>query len=148
MGSGVSGIGKFDKQNKFFGNYRDVSNKYMILEKQVTDNDHFLIFTNNVESIKGNPVLVVDNDKVVYLKDWNIAGANIRDKDGNVSETYAVKLDRNYFKTYTFKNNIGDYSFDQQDTFDSLLSVAKQQERQRNRISPRRIFISNDGMFR
>lgn len=149
MGRGSSGLssasgggGKvFDRHDSFFGANRKVTNKFMELEKQVIDNDHILLFTNNVASIKGNPVLVVNDNQAVYLKDFQIAGATVKDASGNTYNTYAVKVNRQYFKPYTFRSQIGDFSFDKAHDFDSLLNIAKQQQSAGNTVHPRRISV-------
>lgn len=52
---------------KFFGEVKQKSNKYFTFNHYV-DEDNVIIITNNIKYIKSNPVLVVDNNKVVYLK--------------------------------------------------------------------------------
>lgn len=98
---------------------------------RVIDNDNILIVTNNVKywSSKDQYVLVVDNNKVVYLKAWQIAAIKNWDLQLNA---YAVKLNRNYFKAYTLGFEFDDMSFDAEDTFDSLLAVAKEQDQARD----------------
>lgn len=93
--------------------------------KHAIDNDNINLVTNNVQYWKNKDayVLWVDKNKVVYLKAWNVTPIS-NAKYGNA---YAVKLNRNYFKPYnTFETK--DYMFDKEDTFDSLLEVAKQQD--------------------
>lgn len=115
------------KDHDFFfgeGNYRKVTNQYYRF-KRVLSNDDIILVTNNVRMVKGSPVLVVDNNKAVYLKNWQIKPVSNWDEG---IEGYAVKLSRRYFKPYTFQNPLGEYSFDKEDTFDDLLQVAKEQE--------------------
>lgn len=58
---------KVNDLNFFFDkdSWKQKSNKY-VYYKAVQDNDNIIIRTNN---IKGNFVLVVGNNKAVYLKD-------------------------------------------------------------------------------
>jgi len=43
--------------------------------------------------------------------------------------SYAVKLNRNYFKTYTVGFNYDDISFSKEDTFDELYKTAEEQQK-------------------
>ena len=125
---------KWDEKSKFFGDISSVSNKYFYIKNQVLDDDNIIVFTNNVKAVKGNPVLIIDNNKAVYLKDFNLNGVRIKDGE-QLIETYAVKLNRNYFKPYTFKSDFNDVSFDKADTFDSLKNISKAQEKTKKQIS-------------
>lgn len=118
-----------DKDNDFFfgeGNWTKVSNQYYQF-KRVLDNDNIIIITTNIKVIKGNNVLVVDNNKAVYLKDWQVRP--VRNWDLGVN-AYAVKLNRKYFKPYTFRFSFEDMSFEKEDTFDSLVELAREQGEQ------------------
>ena len=84
------------KDDKFFGKTQYYSNKYFSYDS-VIDKDNIIVRTNNVKMIKGNPVLIVDNDKGIYLKDWQVAPIKM---DRGETNTYAVKLNRNYMKEY------------------------------------------------
>lgn len=109
----------------FSGDTEWRSNKYFKFD-HVKDNDNIVIVTKNIKAIKGNFVMIVDNDKAIYLKDWQVKQVH------NYGENFwgwAVKLNRKYFKPYTFKKPFDDYSFDKQDTFDSLLKDAKKQNK-------------------
>lgn len=112
--------------NFFFGesNWRKTSNQYFQF-KRVLDDDNMIIVTNNVKTIKGNYVLLVDNNKVVYLKNWQVKEVE-NYFDGVYG--YAVKLNRNYFKPYTFSFEFDGYSFEKEETFDDLMNVAKEQQ--------------------
>lgn len=123
---------KVNDLNFFFGkdSWKQKSNKY-VYYKAVQDNDNFIIRTNNIKLIKGNLVLVVGNNKAVYLKDWQVRQSRTRD----LTEFNLVKLNRKYFKTYTFKNNFDNFSFKKDETFDDLLKVAKKQDK--NRVAVR-----------
>lgn len=144
MGSGQSKLSgqylglkheDFKDEVYMFGKAKWVSNKYFVPEKQVLSNDEVVIFTNNVKSIKGNPVLVVGEKKAVYLKDISAAQTD-------TGLTYAVKLKRQYFKQYTFKNEIDpDLYFEKDNNFDDYLRIAKKQQKTRRRVRLRRIDI-------
>lgn len=108
----------------FFGDIHHTSNKYFTFNRVKSD-DEIIIVTNNIHQIKDNLVLIVDNNKAVYLKDWQVRG--IMNYYENLY-AFAVKLNRKYFKTYTFKNDFDFVHFNSEDTFDSLLEVAKNQD--------------------
>lgn len=56
----------------FFGeDIKMISNKYFKFT-HVIDIDNIILITNNIKIIKGNYVLPVDNNKGVYLKDWQV----------------------------------------------------------------------------
>ena len=119
------------KDDKFFGKTQYYSNKYFSYDS-VIDKDNIIVRTNNVKMIKGNPVLIVDNDKGIYLKDWQVAPIKM---DRGETNTYAVKLNRNYMKEYTFKSNFEDFSFSKKDDFNSLMKVARSQQKQNKQVS-------------
>lgn len=123
-----------DKDLKFFfgDDVRKVSNKYFKFTR-VIDNDNIIIVTNNIKIIKDSYVLVVGEKKAVYLKDWQVRGVRSYYED---IDAYAVKLNRNYFKTYTFKNEIDpDLYFEKDNNFDDLLEVAKMQQEKDIRVT-------------
>lgn len=111
------------KKDYFFGEVEQTSNKYMKFD-QVKDEDNAIIMTNNVKVIKGNMVLITGKNTAVYLKDWQYQLMKTREQD----EAFAVKINRNYFKEYTFKNGFEDYG-GEHETFDSLWKTAAQQQR-------------------
>lgn len=107
--------------NFFFGDgkWSKVSNRGFHYSP-VIDDDNIIIRTNNVWFLgNGSIVLVVGDNKAVYLKNWQLK----RFTGGE----YVVKLNRNYFKVYTFKSNFDNFSFDHDESFDDLLNVAKEQ---------------------
>lgn len=95
--------------------------------KHDVDENTIIIATNNVKFFKKREtyVLVVDNNKIVYLKDWQVTPIKNWDLGTNA---YAVKLNRNYFKVYNLSFSFEDMSFTKEDTFDSLKEVARQQD--------------------
>ena len=107
----------------FFGDVKKKTNKYFEYNS-VVDNDNIIIITNNIKIIKGNYVLLVDNNKGVYLKEWQVKPVH---NFYNGMSAYAVKLNRKYFKPYTFKFEFEGMAFTQEDTFDSLMAVAETQ---------------------
>lgn len=122
------------KDNDFFfgeGNYRYTSNKYFNFN-HTPDSDNIIIATNNIKTIKGNPVLIVGNNQAVYLKDWQVRQVHNYDEGIN---TNLVKLNKKYFKPYTFKSDFSDYSFGKSDTFDSLQKVAKKQNKTKTKYA-------------
>lgn len=108
----------------FFGEVKQKSNKYFTF-KHYIDDDNVIIITNNIKYIKGNPVLVVDNNKVVYLKDWLVEP--VRNYNNGIY-AYAAKVSRKFFKVYTFKNDFEDMAFEKETTFDELVEIAKEQD--------------------
>ena len=112
--------------NFFFGkgNWSNKSNQYYNFKRVINENE-IIIISGNVKTIKNNYVLVVGNNKVVYLKDWAVRP--VRNFENNVY-AYAVKLNRNYFKVYTFKSDFEDLYFEKEENFDDLLDTAKEQE--------------------
>ena len=119
--------------NFFFGenNFQKTSNKYLTF-KRVLNEDEIILVTKNIKIIKDNYVLIVGNNKAVYLKDWAVK--KIRNYYENI-EAYAVKLNRKYFKIYTFKSNFEDFVFEKDENFDDLLKVAEEQEKENLKIA-------------
>ena len=110
------------EKNPFFGEVAKVSNKYFFFD-QVKDTNSCIVVTNNLTAIKGNPVMITGKNTAIYLKDWQFK--RLESRDG--TEAYAVKLNKNYFKEYTFKS---DFDFGgEKDTFDSLYKVAISQHK-------------------
>lgn len=127
----MSSYGEFMKQKanserkRFFGeSLHKVSNKYVNFDR-VIDDDNIVVITNNVKIIKGNYVMLVDNNKGVYLKNWQVK--HVRNDNYGI-EAYAVKLNRNYFKPYTFSFDFSDMAFEEEDTFENLKEHAKEQD--------------------
>ena len=82
--------------------------------------------------IKGNPVLIIANNKAVYLKDWLVKPVHNYFND---IYAYAVKINRQYFKPYTFKSDFEDMCIETEYTFDDLLNVAKEQDAENMKIA-------------
>lgn len=115
----------------FFPNHKNVSGKYFTFDHYIND-DEIVIITSNIIYVKGSPVLVVGNNKVVFLKEFCIQPVHNYDLGLN---TYAVILKRQYFKTYTFKKKIEGFLFDKDESFDDLIQVAKEQDTEGMKIA-------------
>lgn len=108
---------------EFFKEIKQVTNQYFNF-KRVENEDSIVIITSNIKKIKDKYCLIVDNNKGVFLKDWQVRLVKIRET-GNC---YAVKINRNFFKAFTFSFNFDDMSFEKEDTFEDLMMIAKEQE--------------------
>lgn len=108
----------------FKGGYDYVSNKYFTF-KHVIDDDNIIITTSNIKFIKGNPVMIVGNNKGLYLKNWQI---NVVFNSSVEGQIYTVKLNRKFFRPYQFNFTFDDMSFAKDDTFDELLKIAREQD--------------------
>lgn len=109
----------------FFGDdIKKTSNKYFKFS-HVKDDDNFILVTNDIKTIKGSYVLIVGSNKAVYLKDWQVRPVHNYDLGIN---SYAVKLNRKYFKVYTFRNDFEGYEGADDESFDSLLETSKAQD--------------------
>lgn len=127
--------GKFKVDTFFFGedNQHQVSNKYFTF-KHVVDNDNIIINTKNVRIVKGNYVLVIGDSTVVYLKPWQVKEAHNWSQLGD--DFYLVKLNRNFFKPYTFKFTFDDLSFDGKvRTFDDLKDICQEQDNENMKVA-------------
>lgn len=113
-------------EDKMFGEVDQYSKKRFGFDgSKHKDPDVITIITGNVRRFKDDYVLVVDNNKVVFLKGWQIAPIYCNELGMNA---FAVKLNRKYFKPYTWKaSEFTDFLFEKEDTFDSLAETAKEQ---------------------
>lgn len=114
-------------KNEFFVNKKKHSSQYFTFD-HIIDNDNIIIITNNITSVNTkygkSPVLMVGNNKAVYLKEWQIRPVmNFADR----MYSFAVKLNRNFFKIYTFKNDFDGMAFDKEFSFDDLKEIAETQ---------------------
>ena len=111
--------------NNFFGenNYVDGGNRFKVINCVINE-DEFVICTNNISywSNKGQFVMWVAKNKIVYIKNFQIMPAYNYENIGNC---YFVKVNKNYFKPYNcFENDdLGEY----EDTFESLKEEARKQ---------------------
>lgn len=98
----------------------------------VIDRDNIIIITNNIEIMKHQYILVIGDNKVVWLKDWQVQELKYWDVQLN---TYAVKLNRQYFKPYELKFKLDKYCFNgREHTFDSLYELAVSQDNATQKI--------------
>lgn len=122
---------KENNLTRFFGKVEHKSNKYFTFNHYINENEAIII-TNNVKYIKGNPVLIIANNKAVYLKDWLVKPVHNYFND---IYAYVVKINRQYFKPYTFKSDFEDMCIETEYTFDDLLNVAKEQDAENMKIA-------------
>ena len=116
---------------RFFGKVTHTSNKYFTFNHYI-NNDEAIIITSNVKYIKNNPVLIIANNKVVYLKEWLVTP--VRNYYEGIYG-YAVKINRQYFKPYTFKSEFEDICIEKEYTFDDFLEIAKEQDKENMTIA-------------
>lgn len=113
--------------NSFFGkeNFKTTNKRFKIINHLLNE-DEIIICTSNVTywTKKDQFVLWVNNDKIVYLKNFQVLPVFNYEEIGSC---YLVKLNKKFFKSYNcFKNE--ELFFDKEDTFDSLKEVAKSQD--------------------
>lgn len=114
----------------FSGGIRKVSNQYYKFNNYI-DDDNVIVVTRNIKLIKGNPVMLIGNNKAVYLKDWQLKPVSTWSEDYGTEEGFAVKLNRNYYKPYTFKEHFHGYYFNDEDelnSFDDVVKLAREQQ--------------------
>lgn len=117
------------KQLKFFfGEDAEITNdgKDILKFKHYINDNELIVITNNIKTWKDQFVLVVNNNKVVFLKSWQVQPVKNWEHQLNA---YAVKLNRNFFKTYELKFDYDDMHFTNETTFDELVSIAKEQDK-------------------
>jgi hypothetical protein len=126
-------IKKIKERNKekFFPNHKNVSNRYFTFDHYISD-DEIVIITSNIINLKGSPVLIVGNDKAVYLKDFCIQPVHNYHLGINA---FAVRLKRQFFKVYTFKKEFEAFYFEKDENFDDLVEVAKEQDKRNMSIA-------------
>lgn len=119
-----------ESENKFFFG-EDCEGVDYVRWTHFKNEDEIIIATSNVKYFKNKNqfVLVVDDNKVVYLKDWQVKSIK-KWINGEGVNAYAVKLNRKFFKSYTFSFSFDDVAFTKEDTFDSLVEVAKLQDQE------------------
>lgn len=119
------------KKDRFFREMRFVSNKYFKFNRIIND-DECILLTSNIKTIKGSPALVVGENKAVFLKDWLVCEIHSWEDGFNA---YAVKLNRKFFKVYTFRNPFDDFCIDKEEDFDSLFEIAKEQQKANAKVA-------------
>lgn len=110
----------------FFGEVKHASSKYISF-KHVIDDDNIIVNVKSVVSVKGSPVLAVGSCSGVYLKDWLVREAHVC-KNGVDEDFWCVKLNRKFFKVYTFKNPLTEDMIEDTLTFDEWMQVARLQD--------------------
>ena len=110
----------------FFGEDLHMTNGSYFQFKRVIDSDNIIILTNKIKKVRDNYVLVTDQDKGVYLKDWQLRKVSSYQAGINC---YAVKLSRKFFKPYKFSFEFEDFLITKEETFDTLYNVANEQEK-------------------
>lgn len=121
----IKSLKEKDMQFFFKGGYNKVSNQYFRFNHVIND-EEIIISTNNIRVWKDNYVLIIGNNKVVYLKYWQVRQVKSWDLGEN---SYLVKLNKNYFRPYETKFEIEDVCFEKEDTFETLKAVAMQQDK-------------------
>ncbi len=105
------------------------SNKYITFNHVISE-DKIILATNNIKFyMKNNDckiILVVGDNKAIYLKERQIRTGSVK-LENEWPDCYFVKLDRNYFKPYTFKNDFEDMCFEKDRSFDDLKDIALSQ---------------------
>lgn len=125
-----------DNHKDFFfgkGNWKMISNKYLKF-KRIINEENIIVITNNIKEIKNSLALVVDNNKAVFLKEWQVE--SVYNYDEGI-RAFAVKLNKKYFKVYTFRNDFDNFDFDKEDSFESLKELAEVQQREDLKFSLR-----------
>lgn len=112
-------------ENKFYGAVNHTSNKHFTYNP-ILDEDNIIIRTNNIRRFKDSLVLVVGNNKVVYLKDWQVRQVIFK-LNRDWLKTFVVKINRNYFKMYSWKSDFTDFYFEKDNDFDSWKEIASSQ---------------------
>lgn len=121
---------KRELERFFAGGIKKVSNQYYKFNNYI-DDDNVIIVTRNLKMIKDTPVLMISNNKAVYLKEWQLKPVSTWSEDYGTEEGFAVKLNRNYYKPYTFKEKFAGYHFGEEDelnSFDDVVKLAKEQQ--------------------
>lgn len=115
--------------NYFFGKDAKASTdgKEVISFTHYVDDDNIIVVTNDVKywANKDQYVLLVDKNKIVYLKAWQVQLLKNWELGVNM---YAIKLNRNFFKVYAISFQYDDMAFEKENTFDDLVNVAKEQD--------------------
>lgn len=123
-------IDRYKKDMDFFygeGNWHKTSNQYYSIKHHLSD-DEVIINTNDIKFIKGQPVLVVGQNQGVYLKEWQGRPA-FAYMNGELTGFHTLKLNRKYFKPYTFKFDFKGYEGVKPQSFDDMVQIAKEQDK-------------------
>lgn len=116
---------------RFFGGKGEHIYKKTYKFDHVIDDDNVVITTNNLQFVKDGHALIVGKNKAVFLKNWQVRHTTINDPNWGKLGTNLIKLNRNYFKVYTFRNNFEDIAIEdgeEMTNFDDVLKLAKEQD--------------------
>ena len=123
------------KSSKYLTNFNDnyfnesiskISNKYFTF-KRYKDDDNVTIVTSNVIYLGDFPVLLVGENKGVWLKQWQVKDIKVGQYDFIPAKT--VKLSRKYFNVKDIKSSKCDnFYFEKDNTFDDMVELAKLQD--------------------
>lgn len=116
-----------DYLKSFFGKDANIEGKTIYHFKHVINDDEIIIITNNLKMLDDKYILVVDDNKAVYINKTQFM--SIHDSNFNA---YAIKLNRKHFIVNTFDGNFSGMMFLKPDTFDSLKEIAIEQEKANN----------------
>lgn len=117
---------KYNSILRFFGEGIEFDNGYVKSFKHYKSDQEVIIITNNVIMINETPVLILGNNKGHYLKWFNIKKLK---KFNSTITSYAIKINKEFFKIYEFKNNFEDFYFDNDVSFEDLIEIAKEQDK-------------------
>ena len=120
-------INPSDYLKSFFGKDANIEGKTIYHFKHVINDDEIIIITNNLKMLGDKYILVVDDNKAVYINKTQFM--SIHDSNFNA---YAIKLNRKHFIVNTFDGNFSGMMFLKPDTFDSLKEIAIEQEKANN----------------
>ena len=107
------------------------SNKYLRFKECIDDDNIILLLDEyKLHYVKLNPVLLVGKNKAVYLKEWQIEPFHKWFAESKTGiQGYCIKLNRKYFKPYTFTDEFRKWwGGDTETTFDDLLEKAKRHD--------------------
>lgn len=112
---------------KFFGEDVKVSGKdnEKICFKRFKSENEIIVVTNDVKKIGEHYAMLVDNDKIICLKDNQIVRLRNSTFDLN---SYAVKIKRDEWNVMVLPYEFEDMAFTEEVTFDLLIKVAKEQD--------------------
>lgn len=116
---------------RFFGHdLKMVSGNYFTFNR-IKSEEEFILLTNDIKHIKGKPVLIIAPNKGVYLFPDQVKKVSNYQLGIN---TYAVVLKKKYFKPWTFKFEFSGYEESKEYSYEELLEIAKEQQRENIKI--------------
>ena len=110
-----------------------ISNKYFKFNRY-GDNDNITIITNNIISLGDWYVLLVGDNRGVWLKNWQVKPCKVG--QNTYIPSYAVKLNRKYFTVKDIDSyKCDDFCFEKENDFDDMVRLAKVQDERDEAIS-------------